>query len=259
MSTILQQILDEKANAVAALKKEDIKPSLRETYSLINAIKKNAPIGIIAEIKRHSPSKGALHETVNPVEQAKQYEAAGAAAISILTDTPFFKGSFKDIEDVRQCVNIPILCKDFIIDTVQIEKAKSVGADAILLIVAALTKEQLFHLFQAATENGLEVLVEVHDEKELQTAIDIGAELIGVNNRNLKTFEVSLEHTITIANSPLVQNIVLISESGMRDHEDVKIVRKAGAQGILVGETLMKASDIVGKIKELSLKENGVI
>lgn len=259
MSTILQQILDEKANAVAALKKEDIKPSLRETYSLINAIKKNAPIGIIAEIKRHSPSKGALHETVNPVEQAKQYEAAGAAAISILTDTPFFKGSFKDIKDVRQYVNIPILCKDFIIDTVQIEKAKSVGADAILLIVAALTKEQLFHLFQAATENGLEVLVEVHDEKELQTAIDIGAELIGVNNRNLKTFEVSLEHTITIANSPLAQNIVLISESGMRDHEDVKIVRKAGAQGILVGETLMKASNIAGKIKELSLKENGVI
>ena len=259
MSTILQRILDEKTNAVAELKKEEIKPNIRETYSLIDAIKKNAPIGIIAEIKRHSPSKGALDETVNPVKQAKQYEAAGAAAISILTDTPFFKGSFADIEVVRQSVHIPILCKDFIIDSVQIEKAKSVGADAILLIVAALTKEQLVHLFQVATENGLEVLVEVHDEAELQTAVDIGAELIGVNNRNLKTFEVSLEHTITIAKNPLARNIVLISESGMRDQEDVKVVQQAGAQGILVGETLMKASDIAAKIKELSLKESGDI
>ena len=259
MSTILQRILDEKVNEVAQLKKESIPENHRKVISLVASIKNKAPIGIIAEIKRHSPSKGSLHETVNPVQQAKQYEKAGAAAISILTDTPFFKGRFADIEAVRQHVQIPILCKDFIVDCVQLDKARSVGADAVLLIFAALSKEQLLFLFQEAKKRGLEVLVEVHNEEELETAVEIGATLIGVNNRNLKTFEVSLEHTVTIAKHPLTQNIVLISESGMRTKEDVQLVQQAGAQGILVGETLMKATNVEDKIKELSLQESSVI
>ncbi|MGM9926956.1 MAG: indole-3-glycerol phosphate synthase TrpC [Bacillus sp. (in: firmicutes)] len=259
MNSILQRILDEKANAVKHLKEETIVPNPRKALSLISSVKQHRPIGIIAEIKRHSPSKGALHESVDPVAQAKQYEQAGAAAISVLTDTPFFKGSFADIEAVRQVIQIPILCKDFIIDTVQIDKAQSVGADAILLIVAALTKEKLAELFQVAKEKGLDVLVEVHDEQELQTAVSIGAELIGVNNRNLATFEVSLQHTVNIASHPLAKNIVLISESGIRHRQDVQKVQQAGASGILVGETLMKSENIAATIQELSLQEGEIL
>lgn len=259
MKSILQRIVDEKVHEVKRLKEKTIVPRERKALSLISSIRAHEPVGIIAEIKRHSPSVGVLHENVDPVEQAKQYEQAGAAAISVLTDTPFFKGSFTDLEAVRQAVHIPILCKDFIIDAVQIEKAQSVGADAILLIVAALTKEKLAELYQIAKEKGLEVLVEVHDEQELQTAISIGAELVGVNNRNLATFEVSLQHTVLIANHPLAKEIVLISESGIRDQQDVQIVHQAGANGILVGETLMKSNHIAQTIRELSLQEGKIV
>ncbi|WP_042350986.1 indole-3-glycerol phosphate synthase TrpC [Bacillus massiliigorillae] len=255
MSSILQRILDEKINEVERLKQESIPDVSRTPISLQASIRAKAPIGIIAEIKRHSPSKGALHENVNPVEQAKQYELAGAAAISVLTDEPFFKGRFEDLAAVREAVSIPILCKDFIIDPIQIKKAKSVGADVILLIVAALSQERLQALYMEAKQQGLEVLVEVHDEEELQRAVEIGAEIIGVNNRNLLTFDVSLTNTERIARSSLLTNQLLISESGIVSREDVQVVKQAGANGILVGETLMKSSNIAKTIHELSLRE----
>lgn len=212
-------------------------------------------MGIIAEIKRQSPSKGMLQENVDPVQQAKQYEQAGAAAISVLTDYPFFKGQFADLSAVREGVNIPILCKDFIIDEVQIKKAKSVGADVILLIVAALEQEQLERLYRFASAEEMDVLVEVHDESELERALEIGATVIGINNRNLSTFVVDLQTTVKLAEHPALAEVVLISESGIVTGEDVMRVQKAGANGVLVGETLMKSDDIAKTMQELSLKE----
>ena len=255
MSSILDQILREKQNEIKRLKHEEILANSRSCLSIIKSIKQKEPIGIIAEIKRHSPSKGELNGNVNPIKQAKEYEKAGAAAISVLTDTPFFKGSFADIESIRKVVDIPILCKDFIVDPIQIYKAKSVGADAILLIVAALDQEQLQNLYCLAAVLGLEVLVEVHNEEELLRALAIGAIMIGINNRDLSSFEVSLQTTVKLAKQFDREEVLFISESGMANREDVKLVREAGVEGILVGETLMKANNIEKTMLELSLKE----
>ena len=255
MSSILDQILREKQNEIKRLKHEEILANSRSCLSIIKSIKQKEPIGIIAEIKRHSPSKGELNGNVNPIKQAKEYEKAGAAAISVLTDTPFFKGSFADIESIRKVVDIPILCKDFIVDPIQIYKAKSVGADAILLIVAALDQEQLQNLYCQAAVLGLEVLVEVHNEEELLRALAIGAIMIGINNRDLSSFEVSLQTTVKLAKRFDREEVLFISESGMANREDVKLVREAGVEGILVGETLMKANNIEKTMLELSLKE----
>ncbi|WP_163099488.1 indole-3-glycerol phosphate synthase TrpC [Peribacillus alkalitolerans] len=247
---ILEKIIEEKQREVLLLKQLNLKESNRATISLFMALQEKTPVGIIAEIKRASPSKGMINERVDPVEQARLYEKNGAAAISVLTDSAFFKGSFEDLEAVRKAVNIPILCKDFIIDPVQIQKAKQAGADAILLIVAALSKEELHRLFDVAKLYGLEALVEVHDEKELAIAMELGAKLIGINNRNLKTFQVDLETTERLAKGG--GNHTLISESGIVNSEDVRRVVKAGAKGILVGETLMRADNIEAVFQELS-------
>ena len=255
MSSILEKILTEKQKEVQRLKQEIIPAVSRKPLSLIKAMKQKTPIGIISEIKRQSPSKGMLQENVDPARQAKLYEQSGAAAISVLTDYPFFKGQFSDLAAVREVVNIPILCKDFIIDEVQIQKAKSVGADVILLIVAALEQEQLERLYRFASAEGLDVLVEVHDESELERALSIGATIIGINNRNLSTFVVDLQTTVKLAEHPALADVILISESGIATGEDVLRVQKAGANGILVGETLMKSDDISQTMKELSLKE----
>lgn len=256
MSSILDQILREKQNEIKRLKQEEIPENSRRCLSIIKSIKQKEPIGIIAEIKRHSPSKGELNGNVNPIKQAKEYEKAGAAAISVLTDTPFFKGSFADIESIRKVVDIPILCKDFIVDPIQIYKAKSVGADAVLLIVAALDQEQLQKLYCQAAVLGLEVLVEVHNEEELLRALAIGAMMIGINNRDLSSFEVSLQTTVKLAKQfDREKEVLFISESGMANREDVQLVREAGVEGILVGETLMKANNIEKTMLELSLKE----
>ncbi|MFS0783832.1 indole-3-glycerol phosphate synthase TrpC [Bacillus sp. 1P06AnD] len=251
--SILKDILKEKESFIQLLKAEEISPSTRKPVSLRQSLKAKSPIGIIAELKRHSPSKGHLNDQVNPAAQAKVYEQSGAAAISVLTDEPFFKGSFTDLEEVRKAVELPILCKDFIIDPVQIHKARSAGADAILLIVAALPPEKLCSLYEEARLLGLEVLVEVHDEVEMKAALDVGADLIGINNRNLATFEVTLETTVRCIPSEHPDDVLFISESGMRTREDVEKVQLAGAAGILVGETLMKSANIPATMFDLSL------
>jgi indole-3-glycerol phosphate synthase len=254
MATILEKIVDTKKKEVEELKQQPIPPSSRKPISLLNSIRSKEKMAIIAEIKRASPSKGDIHIFVDPIEQAKLYEQSGAAAISVLTDGPYFKGSFEDLEAVRKAVNVPILCKDFIIDSVQIHKAKSAGADVILLIVAALSDEQLHDLYKEATDLELEVLVEVHDLDELHRALKLGAVLIGINNRDLKTFHVDLMHTERLASELTGQNVFVISESGISTAHDVERVRNAGAKAILVGEVLMRAEDVEGKIKELSLE-----
>lgn len=200
--------------------------------------------GVIAEIKRASPSKGDIRLDVDVDEQAKIYEQAGAAAISVLTDELYFKGSMADLEKVAQLVSVPVLCKDFIVDSVQIDRAKNAGATIILLIVAALEQEELEELFAYAQAAGLEVLVEVHDREELGVAVALGAELIGVNNRNLKTFEVSLQQTAHIAKHfPRDSQSLLISESGILSEDDASFAFSTGASGVLVGEALMRSPD----------------
>lgn len=211
--------------------------------------------GVISEIKRASPSKGDISVEVDVLAQAKKYEAAGAAAISVLTDETYFKGSIEDLRKVAGAVSIPVLCKDFIISEIQIDRAKEAGATIILLIVAALKKEELHRLFGYASMLGLEVLVEVHDEEELAAALELGAELVGINNRDLKTFEVSLERTAELAQHfPMDSGRLLISESGLHTKEDAAFVFSHGASGVLVGEALMRAEDPRDWIQEATAK-----
>lgn len=255
MTTVLERILIEKRNEILRLK-EDIfeKDSVaRKKRSLIEKLTRATDISIIAEFKRSSPSKGVINSSLNPLEQAKVYEANGVAAISVLTDSKFFNGSFSDLKAVREVVDVPILCKDFILDEVQIDYAKAAGADIILLIVAALEKTRLKQLFDYATEKDLEVLVEVHDEAELDIAIAVGATLIGVNNRNLKTFEVDLTVTETLAAKVKQAGAFFISESGIQTREDVQRVARVGANAILVGEALMKSPDVAEMIRTFKL------
>ncbi len=172
------------------------------------------------------------------------YEDCGAGAVSVLTDGQFFKGSFHDLQTAREESNIPLLCKDFIIDKIQIDRAYEAGADIILLIVAALTKEKLKELYSYVLAKGLEAIVEVHDERELETAIQLNPHVIGINNRNLKTFEVDLGQTEKLGKRLNEEQLLWISESGIHSKEDIIRVKKAGAKGVLVGEALMTSSSI---------------
>lgn len=244
--TILDKIIQQKKQEVALLKQQtfDHENVKKPAFTIAEAFKQSNQMNVIAEIKRSSPSKGAINSGVDPVFQAKNYAACGAGAISVLTDKTFFNGSMNDLKAVRAAVDLPLLCKDFMIDPVQIDQAKAHGASVILLIVAALSESSLKHLYDYATEQGLEVLCEVHNESEMESAVQLDAPIIGVNNRDLRTFAVDLETTGRLAS--LVENpdTILISESGIRTQEDVSKVAQQGARGILVGETLMRSDDL---------------
>jgi len=258
---ILNKILEQKKIEVSALLEqpdplanftEKPRPSLFET------LRQAEKLQVISEMKRASPSKGPIAEGADPVAQAKIYAEAGAAAISVLTDKKFFQGSFDDLAAVAKVVQTPLLCKDFMIDRVQIRFAKASGASIILLIVAALTDEALRDLYSYATGLNLEVLVEVHDLVELERALAVGAKLIGVNNRDLRSFEVSLERTREIAEAfPFEEEKVLISESGIWTQEDAKTVAAMGASGVLVGESLMRSGDAGTALKSLQVNKLG--
>ncbi|WP_088070678.1 indole-3-glycerol phosphate synthase TrpC [Gottfriedia luciferensis] len=252
METILDRIISQKQLEVENLKEIVRKSANYDTNrSFINHLKNADKISIIAEFKRASPSKGEINMNVNPAEQAKKYEENGAAAISVLTDTTFFKGSFNDLKIVRNAVDIPILCKDFIIDPVQIDIAKEHGANIVLLIAAALSFSELNNLYEYAKQQNLEVLMEIHDEDDLEKALKIGPQLYGINNRNLKTFEVNLDVTERLA--PIIQSAggFIISESGIFNQVDAKRVRNAGVHGVLVGEALMRSNDLSTNMSEL--------
>ncbi|GGE36736.1 indole-3-glycerol phosphate synthase TrpC [Psychroflexus planctonicus] len=194
---------------------------------------------IIAEFKRKSPSKQNINLMANPKEVALGYQNAGVAGISVLTDYHFFGGSFQDLQAVKTSVNIPILQKDFIIDAYQIYEAKAAGADFILLIAAVLTQPQIQNLAKIAQDIGLEVLVEIHAEDELEKSICKHVNLIGVNNRNLKTFEVNLEHSMQLA-AKIPKDFIKVSESGINATETLNELKKAGFQAFLMGESFMK-------------------
>ncbi len=258
---ILNKILEQKKIEVGALLEQPdplANFTAKPRPSLFEHMRTAETLQVISEMKRASPSKGLIAEGADPVAQAKIYAQEGAAAISVLTDKEFFKGSFDDLVAVANVVQTPLLCKDFMIDRVQIRFAKASGASIILLIVAALTDEALCDLYSYATNLDLEVLVEVHDLQELERAIAVGAKLIGVNNRDLRTFEVSLERTREIAEAfPFEDERVLISESGIWTQEDAKSVAAMGASGVLVGESLMRSGTVGATLKSLQVSKAG--
>ncbi|MBS4193020.1 indole-3-glycerol phosphate synthase TrpC [Bacillus sp. FJAT-49705] len=254
MATILDKILEQKRKEIRSLEKEKLEVPefpLRKKCSFLEMLQTGKEIAIIAEFKRASPSKGDINTELDPVSQALSYIKYGANAISVLTDTLFFKGSFAYLKSVREAVNAPVLCKDFIIDEVQIVKAKSAGANLILLIAAALDEGRLNELYTFAINNGLEVLMEVHNEDELYKALQTGARIIGVNNRDLKTFTVDLAVTEKLGPKIKRAGAFLISESGIRTKKDVQRVINAGANGILVGEAFMQTSNLESLISEM--------
>ena len=204
---------------------------------------------VIAEVKKASPSKGVIREDFDPVSIATAYEDAGAAAISVLTDEKFFQGSLSYLRQIKQAVSLPVLRKDFIIDEYQVYESRAAGADALLLIVAALEQGTLVDLMNRATEIGMQYLVEVHDEAEMEVAIDVCAPIIGINNRNLKTFEVSLDVTARLL--PMVPRAKKVSESGIFTREDMMGLGKLGVDAVLIGEALMREPDVGAKLREL--------
>jgi len=212
-------------------------------------------LALIAEVKKASPSAGIIAANFDPISQARDYERAGAHALSILTDEKYFGGHLSYLDDIRSQVDLPLLRKDFIVHELQVYESVVAGADAILLIVAALDDGKLKDLYEIAKGVQLDVLVEVHNLEEMDRALDLGADIIGINNRNLNTFEVSLQTTEELAEE-IPSDCVAVSESGIKSAEDVRFVRKAGVNAILVGETLMRANNVAAKVQELLLRED---
>lgn len=210
----------------------------------------SAPMSVIAEVKRRSPSKGAFVTDLDPVAQARRYQAGGASAISVLCDARYFGGSLDDLAAVRQAIDVPVLCKDFILTPYQVSEARARGADLMLLIVAALQDRELIGLQRLILDLGMTPLVEVHDQHDLARAVAADARLIGINNRDLADFSVDLITTEYLA--PLCpDDAVVVSESGIASREDVERARRVGATVVLVGETLMRSEDPAETIREL--------
>lgn len=224
--------------------------ALTSPNRLRSALEQKDRINIIAEIKRSSPSKGIIKADIDVVEIAHSYEAGRAAAISVLTETEYFGGSVVDLFAVFQKARIPILRKDFIVDEYQVWEAAAFGADAILLIVAALSRAELADLGRAAEELGMDVLVEVHTLDELKIASDIGAKIIGVNNRDLQSLEVSLHVSRNLIEGK-PEGAVMVAESGLSTREQIAELRGLGFDGFLIGETLMRSSDPAAALREL--------
>lgn len=257
--TILDQIIASKKREVA-LKKRVISLYQLENTDLFNSKTKslsksivNSPFGIIAEHKRRSPSKATINHSLSIEEVVKSYENAGASGISVLTDSQYFGGSLEDLLLTKATVNTPLLRKEFIVDEYQIMEAKSSGADAILLIAAVLTRAEIKSLSEFAHSIALEVILEVHNQEELEKSIMPSLDIIGVNNRNLKTFEVSLLNSVELINQ-IPEDFVKISESGLDKSDDIKMLKRIGFQGFLIGENFMKTND-PGKSLEQFLNE----
>lgn len=244
---ILDTIIENKKKEIAKAKSnisvqqlQDAEFFGRETFSLKHTLKSKS--GIIAEFKRKSPSKGIINDTKTPLEVVSEYEKFGASAVSILTDSEFFGGSFEDITSVRKKVNIPILRKDFMVDEYQFYEAKSIGADIILLIAACLSPTQVSEFTDLAHQLNLEVLLEIHTEEELKH-INKNVDFVGINNRNLKDFKVDLQHSVDLKNQ-LPNGIYSIAESGIYSEEDFKFLKEKGFDGFLMGEYFMKGNNI---------------
>jgi indole-3-glycerol phosphate synthase len=257
---ILKTILRRKAEEVAErMQRTPLSALERELESappsrgFVGALRDRVDAGgtaVIAEIKKASPSKGVLREPFDPAAIAVSYERGGAACLSVLTDVDFFQGSDAYLQQARAACSLPVLRKDFVIDPYQVYEARALGADCILLIVAALDDARLRQLLDLADELQLAALVEVHDAAEMQRALATPAPLIGVNNRNLRTFEITLDTTLELMQD-FPENRLLVTESGIHTRDDVKLMRERGVHAFLVGEAFMKAADPGGKLVEL--------
>ena len=252
----LEIILDHKRVEIARLlpRVEHLRAAalLRNDYRGFAAAIDQGPeaLGLIAEVKKASPSVGTIVEQFDPIAIAQAYEAAGAHAVSVLTDEKFFQGSLSYLTQVRKAIALPVLRKDFILHEAQIFEAAVAGADAILLIVAALKQPDMERLHDTATTLGLDVLVEVHTLPELERALDCGARMIGINNRNLTTFEVDLRAT-EIISEEVPEDVLLVSESGIKTNAHARRVFAAGVNALLVGEALMRTGDVAGQVAAL--------
>ena len=246
--TILEKIIETKKIELEIVKKtisiEDLKklPNFqKKSTSLVNRLK-NSSHGIIAEHKRRSPSKSIINESIDINQIIHGYDRADVCGISVLTDKEYFGGSLNDLRNARKLTNIPILRKEFIIDKYQLIEAKANGADAILLIAACLNKHQIINLSAFAKEIGLEVLIELHNENELEKCLIDTIDIIGVNNRNLKTFEVDINTSIKLSNM-IPEKYLKISESGISNYDEIRKLRNYGFKGFLIGELFMKNND----------------
>ncbi|HSA07178.1 MAG TPA: indole-3-glycerol phosphate synthase TrpC [Candidatus Gastranaerophilales bacterium] len=252
--TILQKIIENKKQEVLIQKKccniEELKisiqnlPALKSFCNILNEYKKFDKIAVIAEVKKASPSKGVIRQDFNHIQIAKAYQKAGAAAISVLTDEKFFQGKIQYLTEIKEIVDLPVLRKDFIIDEFQIYQTRSLKADIILLIASVLEEKQLKDYFDLSKELGLDVLLEVHDQKEFDIALKTGAKIIGINNRNLNTFEVNIQNTINIIKDKNLDDVFIISESGIKTASDVKFLKENKVSGVLVGESLVNKENI---------------
>lgn len=225
----------------------------RQCIIFKNALAKPDRLSVISEVKKASPSKGLIQPNFDPVKIAKEYETCGADAVSCLTEEHYFQGSSEYFKSIRQAIGLPMIRKDFIIDEYQIYEARLMGADAILLIAAVLDDEKLKRFSDTAHSLGLDILAETHDESELERVLALDFDIIGINNRNLKTFEVTLETTARLAGM-IPEGKVIVSESGIRDNTDMKTVRSYGADAVLIGETLMRSGNIGATLT--ALREN---
>ncbi len=229
---------------------EDTIHSLPPPRDMVTAISQHAPMAVIAEIKRASPSAGVILEKIDLCHLALAYEAGGASAVSVLTESNFFKGDLSYLHRVKEETSLPVLQKDFVLDPFQIYEGRASGADAILLIAALLDQEQLRDFYALASELKMTPLVEIHDQHDLQKASSLDLPLIGINNRDLKTFEVNLGTTLRLRKE-ILPGTKVVSESGIKSSRDVRRLREAGVDAVLVGETLIRASDAASKIREL--------
>lgn len=259
LSNRLQQIVDHKKTEVekilpraellrsASLERNDF----RSLYTALKRMDEGSlGVALIAEVKKASPTAGTIKEDFNALDIAREYDRQGASAISVLTDERFFKGKLSYLTEIRREVSVPCLRKDFIIHEAQIWEAAVAGADAVLLIVACLEQEELVHLLEVTEKCGLEALVEVHDREEMDRALETEAKIIGVNNRNLKTFEVDLK-TTELLSEEVPDHVVLVSESGIKGGEDARMVEEWGADAVLVGEALMRSGKVGDTVREI--------
>ncbi len=257
MTTILDSIvankLQEIDEAKATVPERELERALDQAPPVRDfraALEAGPAIQIIAEVKKASPSAGVIRADFDPVRIARTYEQHGAACISVLTDQPFFQGRLEYLRQIRQAVQVPLLRKDFLLDRYQLLEARLAGADAVLLIAEILDDTQLSQLQGDAAKMGMQCLVELYDPANLPRVVDSGARLIGINNRDLRTFVTRLEHTLELA-TRMPDDACLVSESGIRNRADLERLKGAGVKAVLVGETLMRADDIGDALREL--------
>jgi indole-3-glycerol phosphate synthase len=259
--SVLNQICTDKAEHVKAQKTQtplvDLQAKIKNIDApkgFINRIRNftaENKIPLITEVKKASPSKGIIREDFEPVEIAKIYEASGAACLSVLTDEPYFQGKDEYLTAIRAAVSLPMLRKDFMIDPYQIYESRALGADCILIIMAALEDSLAAELYALSTELGMDALVEVHNMEELERAMKLTPAMVGVNNRNLKTLEVDLNVGMELAKA-LPDTVLKIGESGIYTHDDILALQKAGFEGFLIGESLMREPDIGLAVKKIT-------